>query len=346
MKFLRNQWYCAGIAIDLKDKPMGLQILNERVVIYRLPDGSVSALQDRCPHRFAPLSKGTIVGENIQCPYHGLEFASNGMCAKNPWGDNVIPKAAKVKSYPVVERDLLIWIWMGDPALARVEDVLDLTKFFNVAEFPAVWGGYRLQAHYEVIVDNLMDLSHVLFLHRSTLSNGASEAATFSADVNQKGDTVIALHRRNNVVPSPLFSKAWGGRTERANHRSDMYWHPASNLTQDVGVTEIGHSQGSNDGVFMHVAHLLTPISEKETYYYWIAARNFAVDSEEMSQALKKSIDYAFAQEDEPMMGDIQDRMATPDLMSLKPITLPGDVAGIRARRITEQLRARETTSA
>lgn len=342
MDYLRNVWYCAGFAHDLADKPVAVKILDEPVVLYRLPDGTPAALQDRCPHRFAPLSLGKVCGASIQCAYHGLQFGADGVCSHNPWGDGSIPKAARVRSYPLVERDRLLWIWMGDPGQARAEDVLDLADFFNLPEHPIVFGAYRLRAHYELVIDNLMDLSHGMFLHGGTLTNGEEEAATFRAEMKQEGDTVVALHRRDNVRPAPFFQKAWGDRSERVNHRSDMHWHPAGNLVHDVGITELGEPQGRNDGVYLHVVHLLTPISERETYYHWIASRNFALDSVEAGKALHAAINYAFTQEDEPMIAALQERMGTTDLLSLKPVLLPGDAAGMRARRIMEQLRQRE----
>ena len=84
MTFLRNQWYCAGFSDDLKEAPVAVKILGEPIVLYRASGGKAVALQDRCPHRFAPLSKGRICGANIECPYHGLEFGADGHCTKNP----------------------------------------------------------------------------------------------------------------------------------------------------------------------------------------------------------------------------------------------------------------------
>jgi vanillate O-demethylase monooxygenase subunit len=114
--YLRNAWYCAGWADQLPDGGvLGLTILKEPVVVYREGNGSVSALEDRCPHRFAPLSMGKVLGGNrLQCPYHGLEFDRSGACVRNPHGDKRIPTRAKVKSYPAVEKHKAIWVWMGD----------------------------------------------------------------------------------------------------------------------------------------------------------------------------------------------------------------------------------------
>jgi vanillate O-demethylase monooxygenase subunit len=129
--YLRNAWYVAAWSDDLvEDKLLARTILKESIVLYRKADGSPAALQDRCPHRFAPLSMGKILpGDRVQCPYHGLEFDQSGACVLNPHGAKNIPSRARVRSYPVVEKHKAIWIWMGDraPDHAKVPDfsVLD-----------------------------------------------------------------------------------------------------------------------------------------------------------------------------------------------------------------------------
>src|SRR5262249_39713320 len=112
--YLRNAWYVAAWSDDLGDGGVhGKTILKEPVVLYRKGDGDVAARQDRCPHRFAPLSMGKVInGDRIQCPYHGLEFGPSGACALNPHGTKNIPPRARVRSYPVLEKHKAIWIWM------------------------------------------------------------------------------------------------------------------------------------------------------------------------------------------------------------------------------------------
>jgi len=116
--YLRNAWYVAAWSDDLADGGvLGRTILKEPVVLYRKADGNVAALQDRCPHRFAPLSMGKVLnGDRLQCPYHGLEFDPSGACVLNPHGTKNIPPRARVRSYPVTEKHKAIWIWMGEKA--------------------------------------------------------------------------------------------------------------------------------------------------------------------------------------------------------------------------------------
>ena len=114
MTYLRNCWYAAAWSHEVVGtRPLARQLLGEHVVLFRTETGTLTLLADRCPHRFAPLSMGKVVGETIQCPYHGLRFGTDGACAHNPHYD-ALPKAAQVKSWPVLERHGMIWCWPGD----------------------------------------------------------------------------------------------------------------------------------------------------------------------------------------------------------------------------------------
>ena len=114
--FLKNAWYVAAWDTEVSDSPFSRVILNEPVVLFRTPNG-VAALENRCCHRALPLSMGKVLENHIQCGYHGLEFDASGKCVKVP-GQSKIPPGAKVRSYPVVERWGMIWIWTGDPSKA------------------------------------------------------------------------------------------------------------------------------------------------------------------------------------------------------------------------------------
>jgi vanillate O-demethylase monooxygenase subunit len=169
--FLRNCWYAAGWSRDFATAALtGVTILNEPVVIYRTRDGEAVALQDRCCHRFAPLSMGRIEGDDLRCMYHGLKFAPSGKCIEIP-GQAKIPPQACVRNYPIIDRHSIAWIWMGDAA--RADEAL-IPNFVGVDD--PTWamkpGRMDYNANYVLINDNLLDLSHLAFLHSKSL--GAS----------------------------------------------------------------------------------------------------------------------------------------------------------------------------
>ncbi len=166
--FLHNCWYMAGWSRDFSaEKPVAATILNEPIVIYRQSDGSPVALQDRCCHRFAPLSLGRVEGDDLRCMYHGMRFAASGRCVEIP-GQPKIPPHARVRSYPIADRHSGVWIWMGDSALA---DESLIPEFVGIEDprWAMKPGRMDYNANYVLINDNLLDLSHIPFLHNRSL---------------------------------------------------------------------------------------------------------------------------------------------------------------------------------
>ena len=170
--FLKNCWYVAAWDHELIDgKLLPRTLLEERVLLYKGESGKVVALKDRCCHRGAPLSLGRLEGDCVRCMYHGLKFDATGKCIQIP-GQDHIPAKLGVRSYPVVERDHLIWIWMGDPELANEDDILDF-PYLREPQWKGIPGYLHYDANYLLIVDNLSDFAHLAFVHTKTL--GGSE---------------------------------------------------------------------------------------------------------------------------------------------------------------------------
>ncbi len=180
--FLRNCWYVAGWSHHFpKQVLVGRQLLGEPIVLYRQRNGRVAALEDRCCHRLAPLSRGRLEGDDLRCMYHGLKFSPSGKCVEIPQQE-IIPSTAMVRSYPVVEQDRWVWLWMGDPALA---DPTAIPR--ALGHHDPLWhmqtGELSYAASYELINDNLLDLSHLSYVHqnalgRNTMSWGESRPTT------------------------------------------------------------------------------------------------------------------------------------------------------------------------
>src|SRR6266566_8849055 len=175
--FLRNCWYMAGWSRDFTVGTLfGVTMLNDPIVIYRQANGSLAALRDRCCHRFAPLSRGRVEGDDLRCMYHGLKFAPSGKCIEIP-GQAKIPPQACVRTYPIVDKYSGAWIWMGDPSLADESLIPDFVGIDDPrwAMHP---GRMDYNANYMLINDNLLDLSHLAFLHQKSF--GAAFAGSRS----------------------------------------------------------------------------------------------------------------------------------------------------------------------
>lgn len=165
-EFPFDQWYVAAFSYEIAATPLARTLLGIPVVLYRTPDGAVVAMLDRCPHRGMPLSTGKVVEDRLRCPYHGLEFAPSGRCARMP-NDEKIPSAMKVETYPTIERWELIWIWLGDPqradpAMIPCHDDLGLTApgFYSEAGVHVT-----TTANYLLVFENYADGAHIPQLH-------------------------------------------------------------------------------------------------------------------------------------------------------------------------------------
>jgi phenylpropionate dioxygenase-like ring-hydroxylating dioxygenase large terminal subunit len=170
--FLRNSWYVAGWNHELIDgKKLARTILERPIVLYRGESGKIVALDDRCCHRAAPLSMGRIEGDDIRCMYHGMKFDPAGKCIQIP-GQDMIPPKLGVRSYPVVERYDLIWIWTGDAEKADPDLIVDYPPLAD-PKWRGLPGYMHYRANWLLIVDNLSDFAHLAFVHTHTL--GGSE---------------------------------------------------------------------------------------------------------------------------------------------------------------------------
>jgi phenylpropionate dioxygenase-like ring-hydroxylating dioxygenase large terminal subunit len=172
LPYVRNAWYVACWNVDLGvEKPFAISILAEAIVIYRTAGGRLAALEDRCVHRMAPLSRGRCEGERLRCMYHGLLFDPDGKVVEIP-GQSQIPQHAFVRSYPVAERHSWVWVWMGDPAHADV-GLIPPAVGLDRPEWILGHGYLDYQAEARLINDNLLDFSHLPYTHAESF--GAPE---------------------------------------------------------------------------------------------------------------------------------------------------------------------------
>lgn len=337
--FLRNAWYVAAWAHEVTGTPIERRLLDEPVALYRQQSGAPVAIGSLCPHRFASMGHGKVINDTLQCPYHGLRFDASGVCVHNPHGDGTIPKAARVKSYPLVERYGALWIWMGDPDRADPALVPDFSMFDPPA-ITSVNGYLHVAAHYELVTDNLLDLTHVAFLH-PLLGNPGAESRS-RTQLKQDGEYLWAMFWQDNEPVTPLFRMVWDSPSTHGDLRAHMRWSAPSTLYLDVGQTEV--NAAPDTGPALPSAHLLTPETASTTHYFWMVGRNVKHDDLALGQALQQGVGAAFANEDEPMIARVQHNMAGRELFSLRPVLLGGDAAAVRARRILAQRIQEEAT--
>ena len=158
-EMLMNVWYMGARVYKVSENPISRCLLGNTSVFFRKKDGEVVARRDRCPNRFAPLSRGKVIDHHIQCPYHGLIFDASGQCVAYPLDDNA-PRTMHVQSFSIVEHDDIIWLWPGNPKERDRSMILDFSYLLDTRTFRHVFDCTRVESHFEFEADNLMVLSH------------------------------------------------------------------------------------------------------------------------------------------------------------------------------------------
>ncbi|HEX4765166.1 MAG TPA: aromatic ring-hydroxylating dioxygenase subunit alpha [Lichenihabitans sp.] len=337
--FLKNAWYVAAwdheIGRDLTPKT----ILGENVVLYRKQDGAAAALEDACPHRKLPLSMGRIKGDEVECGYHGLTFDCSGTCTRVPGAERV-PHVARVRSYPVQERYGLLWIWMGEAKLADPVGIFQVEHWGDPA-----WGINRgesmtLDCNYLYMTDNLLDPSHVAWVHQASFASSACEETPLETTVGQNGVTVWRWMLDGEPAPFYAPFLKFSGNCDRKQHYEVHY--PCNALIKAIfspaGTGGEGRPQHP-DTFLMDSYNFMTPVDETHTRYYWFQMRNFAPDDADVSKRFAASVRGAF-EEDRVVLQAVQkgmDAKVTPNL------DLKIDVGPLRFRRRMAQLIEAET---
>ena len=326
--FITDAWYVAAWPDEVTRAPLRRILLNRPVLLYRRRDGVAVALADRCSHRFVPLSLGHIEDDDVVCCYHGLRFGPDGRCVHNPHGDGAIPRAAHLPAYPLVERFGALWIWLGEGAAdpARIPDFAILG---DRARFASVCGVMHVAANYQLITDNLLDLSHAQYLHPGLR---VADPVRLRHETRQEGDTVWSCFWRDEGVGNGLMRLLGWPEGRRGNSRAHMRWDPPSLLLLDVGMSPLEGDDAP--GIDAPSAHLLTPETATTTHYFWSFMRNTGRDDAALDARIRALGVQAFAGEDKPVIEAQQDNLRGADIMAMNPVLLAPDAAGTRARRI------------
>lgn len=319
--FLRNSWYVAAWDREVSRSPLARTFLDEPVVLYRKEGGSAVALEDRCCHRQLPLSMGKLEGDELRCGYHGLKFDASGKCVAIP-GQSSIPPQARVRAYPIVEKYRWLWIWMGDPGKADPALIPD----WRWTESPE-WAfsrpeRVRLQCNYQLISDNVLDVTHLAYVHGSSI--GATSITEFPAKV-ERAERLVRLTRWiRDRPPPPLYKKAgaFPGNVDR--------WQIVEHVPPCFTVNFAGCQDGERRIELMALS-APTPESARATHYFFGFVRNFWLNDEDAERTFCSDMVKVF-NEDFPVL-EAQQRMhdANPDAPR---IDIQVDAAPLAARRM------------
>jgi phenylpropionate dioxygenase-like ring-hydroxylating dioxygenase large terminal subunit len=335
--WLRDCWYQVAWLYEFEPSPvLARTILGQPLVMFRGSDGALCALHDRCPHRFAPLSAGLLKDGAIRCGYHGLTFNGRGQCIHNPHGG--ITSAMGVRAFTVRERHGAAWVWMG--AAEADESLLpELCFIDNTPDSARHFGYMETAANYQLLTDNIMDLSHADYLHPNSLGGIMTGAKVSTGEAN--GEFRIQW-QSNDCIPPPAF-RSMVPPPARADIWTEVRWRAPAVMILGTGANVAGAERNpANESTTLHN---MTPATLTSSHYFFCITRKFNVEDRAFNQMLGTAISNAFSSEDKPMLEKQQASIGSAEFWSLNPVLLNIDSGAVKVRRLLSQMIDKEQAS-
>lgn len=349
--FLRQAWYAAAFSEELSRKLLPVSMLSERLVVYRRADGTPVALEDSCAHRRLPLSMGRLEGDSLRCLYHGIVYDPSGRCLQIP-GEKRVPAGAGVRAYPAIERHGFVWIWMGDPKKADAGLIPD----FETAGDPRLETAnlhLRIKAFYQLHLDNLLDLSHIGYVHATTTGN---PAVVEEGEVETRcEDQTIWVMRQQRDVPPPATFAEFGGFAGPVDMWQITEYRPPCYVKLNYGTVPAGRGvpndlsgYWTNGDWGFRVFQCITPETERTTHQFRCIKFERRQASDTTVDRLRRQMDQ-ISNEDAPILAaqqaalDADERRSPIDLDSR--IVTSSDRGSTNMRRILAARLAIEQSS-
>ncbi|MDW5441660.1 aromatic ring-hydroxylating dioxygenase subunit alpha [Polaromonas sp. SM01] len=346
--WLRNCWYVIAWDHDIPAAASGelftRTVLNEPILVLRTESGALAAMEDRCCHRLAPLSKGRREGDCVRCGYHGLKFDATGRCVDAP-GIPIVPEKARVKTYPVVSHNRWVFVWMGEPAKA---DRALLPDNFS-CDHPG-WVHQPGYMHYDtpylLICDNLLDFSHLSYVHEKTLggSTAIAQATPTIEKIDGPGQQGIKVTRRvANVPPPPYYRKM--RNFDSAVDRWFIYEFqlPGTLLMHSGGRPVTDAPDDMRNAVRLHSCQTLTPETETSTHYFFQQSHPADQGDTSVTEGIFASLIAAFNEDRDMITAQHRNMLLKPGAPML-PLAM--DSALMQFRRLLAQRVADEAAAA
>ncbi|WP_221801575.1 aromatic ring-hydroxylating dioxygenase subunit alpha [Oceanobacter mangrovi] len=324
--FIFNEWYIAALSKEVSRELMARTILGKSLLFYRKLDGTAVALSNRCGHRSFPLQHSTLDGDTVVCGYHGMRYNDQGEVVEVP--SQASCGGISIRHYPLVEMGPVIWVWMGEPELA------DVTK---IPAMPMLEDGWvtseeymDLKANYVYLHENLLDLTHLSFLHANTF--GTPDYAKADFDVKITDDR---MWLKRYVVPTrlpPVWAKPTGleGKDAARITTSDFV-SPALHIVH-AEFYDISLDESERPDQRIKTAHIPTPATATETHYFVVHGRNFALEDNSVTEFMHQQLMAAF-QEDVVGLQQQEQLMAQEEGEEYFEISVKSDAASVAMRR-------------
>lgn len=327
--FLFNHWYVAAFAEEVGRGLLARTILGKGILFYRTMDGEPVALADRCAHRSYPLSAGELDGDTVICGYHGFRYNPDGDCIEVPSAARC-PRSIGVQRYPLVEKGDLLWIWMGDPGkpdLGRLPDA----AFLESGQWARSKGYFHLPGNYVSLHENLLDLTHLSYVHAKSFGTPDYAQAPFRTVIE---DGHFRITR--SVIPT-LLPPVWGDPTSlsgvetAARIATSEFLSPAFHQVS-VSFYDSALPERERPVFSIRTAHLSTPETHGTTHYFIVHGRDFALEDEQVTQTMHERLFIAFA-EDVDALGKLEKVLEQTPPGDMYEISVASDAPSVAMRR-------------
>lgn len=196
---LIHNWYIACLSHELKSKPIKRTVYDEDLVLFRDEKKNPAAMIDKCLHRHSLLSEGEVVDGKLVCPYHSWHYDRDGLVSKVPSeGPSPLKGKRCNKAFPCIEKQGVIWIFMGDPEKADPENIWN----FPFMDEPG-WSGYIMITDFnnEVtnLVENFMDVPHTVSVHKGWFRNEKLQKVPFKTETS-KGKVLVTYDQPEDSI--------------------------------------------------------------------------------------------------------------------------------------------------
>lgn len=330
MSFPRECWYVAATVDELGDNLLARRIHDTPVVLYRLSDGSVAALEDRCAHRPYPLSAGHRDGDRIVSGYHGWTYDPDGTCVLVPSQDNV-PAGARVRAFPVRVSGPFVWVWMGTPGAARLRPPPVTPELNSAGGWSSTGERREVAANFLLLHEHYLDLTNVFEMHAEMVPPGIEvlppleEVEISEVSVSYARELPKAALAPWEAAVSGLDSAAAFGRRETGTFVTPgLHRQTYSILDGDGPVCELVRLHG------------FTPVSDGLTRVFLQLAWRGSAVADDAGDRLR-DVFHAMAERDAAVLETMQ-RCLDEDGAPRRYVNVKADRAALRARRIVQSM--------
>jgi phenylpropionate dioxygenase-like ring-hydroxylating dioxygenase large terminal subunit len=339
----RDQWYVAAFGREIGRELFGRTIRGEPILFWRTESGQVTAMSDRCVHRRFPLSEAPsrLVGDQVVCGYHGFTYGADGGCVAVP-GQTRVPRTARLRTYPVVEQDSFVWVWIGDPATADPTRI-PRAPWLDSPDYTTVSGMEPLAARYGLLVDNLLDLSHETYLHGGYIGTPEVASTPITTEVDEQAGVVYVSRHMDDAECPPFYAKSTG-LSGRITRWQDIEYHPPCLYLLHSRIAPRGVLPRTRDGVIVsdpdafhvEVVYAITPETEHTTHDFWAVARDFAREDQEVSDFIAEQNRTVVLQDVAAL--NVLEKVLASEPAGYQELSINIDTGGLAARRMLARM--------